>query len=257
VTQSMEDNDFTPHDKFTRAVLLSVAAHILLVAGFTVRAVFFPSTPLVFENAVRVDLVALPDKLTPEPQAPPAPLPAPAPAPVAKPEPPPVVKVKEEPKPDTVNLAQNKKQEKDAFKKLQQKLKAQQALEKIQADLEAQKRIQKAAAVFKGNQISKGSELTGLSQLQYDNYVSGLKNRLHANWTLPEWLAQKKLDAQALVRFDDHGNIVFKQIVKSSGNPSFDELVLSAIQKSSPLPAPPAKLAKLFSSEGLMIGFPE
>jgi colicin import membrane protein len=247
-------------DFFSRAVGASVLLHILLVLCFLVKSVFFKGEPLIYENAIKVDLVALPDKLPP--QEAPAPATPEAAAPVvsepAKPTPPipPTPKVQEKPKvkePDMVSLEKASKKEKAAMKKLREM----EALSKIKSEIETETRMKTEAKLFKGNQLSSGSELTGLSKLNHDNYIAGVKKHIYDNWSLPEWLSQKELSAQVLARFDEKGNLIFKQIVKSSGNPSYDENIMEALEKSSPVPMPPEQLAKIISGEGILIGFPE
>ncbi len=131
------------------------------------------------------------------------------------------------------------------------------ALSKIKNELETETRLKTAAKLFKGNQLSSGSELTGLSKLNNDNYVASVKKHIYDNWSVPEWMSGKDLSAQVLVRYDDRGNLIFRQMTKSSGNPSYDENILETLQKSSPVPAPPEQLAKIISKEGILIGFPE
>jgi colicin import membrane protein len=93
------DRITTHHDFFSRAIWVSLLVHFLLLVSVTLKNVFFKGEPLVYENAIKVDLVALPDKVAPA-EAAAAPTPV-APT-VAPPEPaktPPPVKAK-----DTVNL---------------------------------------------------------------------------------------------------------------------------------------------------------
>lgn len=246
------------NDEFTKAIWASLLIHIALILFFSIKTYFFDSEPMIYENAVRVDLVALPDKLTPEqlqhPEAAPE-----LKKPETKVEPQKetqkqvLVPKKDKPKEDAINLNKTKSKQTDALKKL----KEMQALEKIKRELETQDRIKKSAKLFKGNQISTGSELSGVSKIQHENYIANVKRHVYQNWALPEWLAKKELSAQVLVRFDERGNIIFHQLYKSSGNASYDEATLEAVQKSSPAPAPPEKLVKIMKNEGILIGFPE
>jgi colicin import membrane protein len=59
------------------------------------------------------------------------------------------------------------------------------------------------------------------------------------------------------VFIDSRGNILGRKIVKSSGNPSYDDEVLATIDRSAPFPAPPEKFVAIVSVEGILIGFPE
>lgn len=232
-------------------VLISIAAHILIVLIFTVKAVFFTGEPIAYESAIRVDLVALPDKLKPQDK-----VPTPSPTEIEKPASPKET-VKPTPKEkvsDAINLNPNKQKE-AALKKLKQIS----AIEEIEKELqeENKRKALEKLQKFKGNVLSSGSELTGVAKLQHDNYIATVEKQIRQNWEIPEWLSNKNLKAQVRVRFDENGNVISKDIFKSSGNPTFDDLALDTVQKSSPVPPPPAKFVRILSVEGLLLGFPE
>ena len=142
------------------------------------------------------------------------------------------------------------------MKKLRQKLKESDALDKLKSDVETEKRL-KSAAAFKGNQLSSGSELKGLTALQHENYIASIKKQIYSQWALPQWMSQKNLRAQVLVRLDEQGNVVSKKITLSSGDQGFDEMVLETLKRSSPVPAPPEEFVRIMANEGVLIGFPE
>jgi colicin import membrane protein len=139
------------------------------------------------------------------------------------------------------------------------------ALEKIKEDVTNSKlktppgtgKAATGSQQIKGNVLSPGSSLTGLTKLQHDNYMSDLDTHIKQNWSLPEWLAKRDLKAQVRVLIDARGNILERKIVKSSGNPNYDEEALAAIDKSAPFPAPPEKFTAILSVDGIVIGFPE
>lgn len=251
---------------------VSIGLHIALVAFFTVRAVFFAPESINFESAVRVDMVALPDKLTPDQLTPPGPQAAPEkkPAekpiekPAPKPEPKPAVKTPKAPDPEAVNLAKKEKQ-----KAALDKLKAMSAMDALKEEVEKEnkKKAAEAAAAaakaasattkVKGNVLSAGTELTGLSKLQHDNYLASLDQQIKKNWILPQWLAKKQLRAQVRVKIDEKGHVISREIALSSGNSSYDDLALDTIDQSSPFPPPPEKFVSILEVNGLLIGFPE
>jgi colicin import membrane protein len=249
-------------------VKISMIVHVGIFLALTIKATFFTDPPLVLENAIRVDMVGLPDKIKEAP-APPAPAPAPAAPPkqvempkkevtpppvVAKPEPvKPQPKVKE---PDAINLSKTKSKEKLAMEKLKQMA----ALEAIQKDLDAENKKKAAAKAasqekYKGNVLASGTELTGINKLQADNYTGEVLRHMKNHWEIPQYIKNNSLSTMVLVRFDEGGIILSKSIVKSSGNPAFDEIVLTAIQNSSPVPPPPPKFAKIASVEGFLFRF--
>ena len=155
------------------------------------------------------------------------------------------------PKPDSKAAKQNESKQEQAINRLKQ-MSAIERMEEQFRQEEANK-----ARTYKGNAISKGSDLTGVSRLEHDSYVSNVEQHIRQYWSIPEWLASKNLKAQVRVRFDSNGNVIKKQLVRSSGNPSFDEAAMAAIDKASPAPAPPDRFARLLENEGILFGFPE
>lgn len=244
-----------------KGLKVSFVLHALIFSLFFLKSVFFTHEAINYEAAVRVDLVGLPDKIEPTKlpeKAREAAKPAPAPSPVAKPvekKPVPAPVVKKEP--DTINLQKQKSRERAAM----DRLKAMEALDKIKDDVAKENAPKKsapaAAPKLKGNILSPGTALTGLSKLQHDTYVADLDAHIKQNWSLPEWLAKKDFKAQVRVRIDDHGNIISRQIVKSSGNSSYDAEVLKTVDRSAPFPPPPEKFVSIVGVDGILIGFPE
>lgn len=266
----MNPNVSIPHDdRLNRYVGWSVGAHVGIVVFFMLKSIFFGGVPIEYERAVRVDLVGLPDKVTPQDLTPAKPLPNPAtaaPTPAAEPQAEAKPEVKKEASPkllpqkkkdnDAINLDKSKSKQKDALNRLKQM----EAMEKLEREAEAERaRAQAEAArkLIKGNQVSSGTQLTGLSKLQAEAYIEQVEQQIRSNWSLPQWLAKKPLTARVRVRFDEKGNITSTQIVKSSGNPSFDEIVVDTVRKSSPVPPPPEKFVRMLSVEGILFGFPE
>jgi colicin import membrane protein len=260
---------------YKRSFQISVALHALIVGSFFIKYLFIDSDRIDFQSAVRVDLVGLPDKLTQKDLAPPAgskaePLPPEAkpPAPVkdaAKTEsleasPKSVALPDKKELDDSLSLKKAKAQQQAAL----DRLKSMSSIDKIKKQLESEKK--KAAGnenssgkniQVKGNVLSAGTALTGLTQLQHDNYVSNLDSHIKNNWTLPQWLANKDYKAQVLLKLDAQGLIVSREIVKSSGNPNYDDVVISTIDRSAPYPAPPEKFIRIVEVRGILIGFPE
>lgn len=271
-----EEQQQQNEDKLSRGIGISFAIHAILISFFALKAAFLDPEPIDFSQAVRVDMVGLPEKLkqlpdsakeNAKPALPEKEKPAEKPVekvvekkPEPKPEPKPVVKPKA-PVKDAVNLDKTKSQQQSAI----EKLKAMAALEKIKQEVSQQKKTpppvgtgqDKTGAKVKGNVISPGTALSGLSKLQHDSYAADLNTAIKKNWQLPEWLANRDFKAQAKVFIDSRGNILSRKIVKSSGNQSYDEYVLKTIDASAPLPPPPEKFTSLVEVDGILIGFPE
>lgn len=248
---------FKNKDDFSKGIIISFTLHIGIVLFFTLKTFLFADEIIDYTQAIRVDLVGLPEKITQDQIAPKVEDTKPIEKEITKP----VVEKKTakplpaKTDPDTINLDKTKLKQKEAL----QKLKTMSAIEKIQQEIDKEKRPTKTAKVMqvKGNVLAPGTELTGLDRLQHENYASSLDKHVKQYWSIPEWLAHKGYNAQAIVRINEQGQILSRQIVKSSGNANFDESVLETIDQANPLPAPPEKLSAKVRVEGILIGFGE
>jgi colicin import membrane protein len=245
-------------DRFSQFVIKSLLLHLGIGIFFVLQSIILShSTPIEYQSAARVDLIALPDKLSPsdttstsEPEAPNTTK--------NDPPPPPVAKALEKNKVDRNAIRPDEMKNKQSA--AMDKLKQLSAFEKIQQDLESESVQKKAMArpqQIKGNVLSSGSQLTGVSRLQADAYIGQVEQKIRQNWALPGWLSKKNLSAQVRVRFDKSGLILSAQIIKPSGNATFDEIVVATVQKSSPVPPPPDKFVRILENEGIVFGFPE
>lgn len=226
-------------DGLSKFYLYSAAAHGVLFSFFILKAVFYAGEPIELSAALRVDIVDLPDKIF-------------EPAPQTKSEVPEKTESSEKKakaKDDTIDL---EKKQNTALAKLKQDS----ALDKIKEELKKEER-KGPTPTFKGNQVTTGSELRGLVRAQHDEYVSQIERNIRNNWSLPEYLANKGLKAQVRIKISDRGVVADIKLLRSSGNPSFDESVLGTVKRSSPLPAPPNRLEILLRNEGIVLGFPE
>lgn len=245
----------------------SLGLHVGLVLFLILRTYVVSNDVIDYDSAIRVDIVGLPEKIDPKKLAPAEPTPPKPKEAEPPPPPPPPEPAKEVPKlpdqkkidPEAVNLDTVKKKQQQALNRL----KSLSAIEQIKKNLEKQKNDsektgnEKSATQVKGNILSPGTELTGLNKLQHENYVAQIDRQIKQNWSIPEWLAKKDYKAQVLLKLDENGLIVFRQIVKSSGNTNYDDAVLETIDKSAPYPHPPEKLIAIVGSRGMLIGFPE
>ena len=231
--------------------MYSGVAHTALALFLFVRAVFVPSEPIEIRRAIRVDVVDLPRKMTEQELAPPAPEPV-----APKVLPPKQVKEKpavKEPKKIDLTKSQNKALD---------KIKAMAALDRIKSEVSEEKKNQKkpaekAGTQIRGNQVNAGNSLTGLDKIEFDRYFDDLHQKVLSNWSIPQWLADMPLKAQVQILLDEKGFVTKKTLLKSSGNQIFDGKVLEAIESSSPLPAPPARLVGKLATSGIILNFPE
>jgi protein TonB len=252
---------------FKRAFILSTILHLGLLIAFTVRTFFYEPQDLNLDRAIRVDLVDLPDKMATLPPMDAAPTTESTQAPPVTPEAKPIEakptekttsKPLPEPKSQKINLSDSAKQKHSSKHDQEAAIKRLEAMQKLEAMMQDKSASNaRKAALIKGNVISNGSSLRGTARLDNDNYKSLLDEHVHRHWNLPQWLASANLKARIIVYIDDRGNVVRKQISRSSGNQVFDERVTLAIENASPFPAPPRQLANLLAVEGIEFGFPE
>jgi len=266
--QTLEPRDID----FKSGLGISVGLHVALLVVLVVRAVFYPHEALKVQHAIRVDMVALPDKMPQKlPTAPTTaaapPKPETKPAEPAKPVEPvkpaeakPKPKLPEPPK-KAISLKKEAKNQNAALKRLEAMERLERLNKQEAANEAAQKAAQRAAevqaAVVKGNVLSAGSSLTGLSKAEHDDYIDSLDSRIKEHWNLPAWLANANLKARVTVYLDSHGVVIKKILAQSSGNAVFNQKCMEAIDQASPFPPPPAKLVNIFAVDGFSVGFPE
>ena len=97
-----------------------------------------------------------------------------------------------------------------------------------------------AAALGKGGRG--GGVVKGMEFVIYQNRML---STIKANWV---WVGQRS-NLRVVVRFNikENGEIFGLKVVQASGNASYDESVIRAVNKSSPLPAPPEAVRNDFS----------
>ena len=243
---------------FKKGVYFSFIAHVAVILFMIVKVTLFPTQEINFAEAIRVDMVGLPEKYDtntlPEKIDDPAKLEEKKlPEKVTE-------KTKAEDKKakekvsDTIKIDKAKNKQKEAL----DKLKKMSAIEKIKQDVQnEEKRKQENEKLIKGQVISKGTALTGLTKIQSNEYLSRLDQRIKTNWQLPQWLIGKPLKTKILLKIKPNGEIADRQIYQSSGNPTYDEYSLLAVDKSAPFPPVPEKFTEVFKEDGVIIGFPE
>jgi colicin import membrane protein len=255
-----QDITVSVSEKWDKGLVYSLCAHGIIALMLIVKSVFWESPVIDYQSAVRVDLVGLPDKLSPKDLAPAAEKIEPVDKStsggieeISTPSKPTLVK-KLTKEPEAVNLSKTadpSKTQNDAINKL----KALNAIDKIKAEVNSLEKSKTKTMNVKGNIISPGTSLTGLSRLQMDDYQGQLDIHVKKHWYVPEWLAKKKFMAIARVFVDETGIVIGKKIEKASGNASFDESVLSTIDSSSPFPPPPEKFSAKAKYEGILFEF--
>lgn len=237
----------------------SILLHGLLIALLTINVVFFTDQQVTYIPTIKVDIVDLPDKRPSNTKVAPAPVPQKKSVAQKKPPPPPPPQKKARPALKKIRTQKSQK------KSETQQLKAQKPIEPIEQEdigqqaikrLESIERIKEMVAVqeaIKGNRIMPGTALKGLNKIDYDNYTDRLHRHVQSHWQLPKWLAiSGELNTVVKIYLSPEGYIISKQLIQSSGDPRFDEIVLSAIEKASPFPQPEDRFVNIIQ-EGITL----
>ena len=130
----------------------------------------------------------------------------------------------------------------------------QSAVDRAKTRTETTQKPSKGEALSAGSGEGDGAAALGVGGRGGPGIVKGMdfviyQNRMlttiKENWA---WVGQRS-NLRVVVQFGikDNGEIVGLKIVQPSGDPSYDESVLRAVKKSSPLPAPPESYRKDFS----------
>lgn len=243
----------------------SLALHSAVLSLFLVKFIFFPESKIDLSQAISVSVGDFTEsQKLPEKTATPAEdnkLPPKITEPVSEPanKTLPIDKVQAD-KTDVVNLKTSKAKQKAALDKLRKAT----ALDKIKQDLKndsidkLKSQIKKSASSSSRSRIiMAGTVLSGLDKLQANGYLQELDQNIKKFWALPQWLINKAYKAQLLVKFNVQGQILSLKIISSSGNSSYDQYCIRAVEKAAPFAEVPEKLTEKFSIDGIVIGFPE
>jgi len=211
---------------FRRMLVVSLAAHLAIFVVMTFKP---PPSLIALPGVVSVELVA----------APPGPVPQVVPAP-----PPPKPATKKVVLPKEPATPKPKPKAKPVVKKAPPKpAPVERELSDVLADLRADagERAPEPAQTAAVAPAALGAG--GVGRPVSPEVAAWLKKaKIHVRraWVLPPAFRTQALAAHVQVNLDAAGNVVgVPRIVRRSGNPWFDEGVVRAIQKASPLPAPP------------------
>lgn len=130
----------------------------------------------------------------------------------------------------------------------------QSAVDRAKSRTETAQKLSKGETLSAGSGEGEGAAGLGAGGRGGPGIVKGIdfiiyQNRMLAtikeNWA---WVGQRS-NLRVVVQFGirENGDIVGLKIVQPSGDPSYDESVLRALKKSSPLPAPPENYRKDFA----------
>jgi len=221
-----------PERGMGRSFVLSALVHIVLAAVLFLGVRWQVHPP----STVEVELVDAP----PPPPAPVVEAPKPPPPPKVEPEvkPPPVPKpdivLREKPKPKPEPKKVPPAKPKDDLE-LKKRMQEQLAMEQKALDQQRQERqLRELLAAQKADAARKASAARASA---LGEYIARIQSKVRGNWILPQEL-QGNPEAIFLVTQLPTGEVLLIKLLKSSGNPAYDQAVERAILKSSPLPLP-------------------
>lgn len=157
---------------------------------------------------------------------------------------------------------QKKEQERIALAKEQEKQRIQKQKEEQQrkAELERKRRAEEARQLqAKNEQALKESMAAEEKRLKaeteaaaqrraaqqaqqslIDKYTAAIENKIYQNWVMPP-STNAGLVCVLKIRLIPSGEVIDIQVSKPSGNPVYDQSVIAAVRRASPLPLPPAE----------------
>jgi TonB family protein len=265
-----------PEEQLRSNLKWSLALHGGLLLVVLLRSLVFPGEPKQYRPALRVDLVGLPDILKKDlskisPALPPVDS-APADEPskttpataaeIEKADPNEMVlkkkeSVSERNRKRLEQLARQENAERERERKMEAALARVKSLARIRSQVAGQASSSEAGVLIKGNQISKGTSLSGdAAETAELSYLDLVRDKLQQSWELPVWLARQNLSAKVEIFIDGRGVVRTLRFTRPSGNPQFDEAVKRTIAQSQPFPRPPKDQEDSLLYHGISLGFP-
>ena len=221
-----------------RMVALSALAHLSLAA---LLFVVFKSGPLPvdYNPAISVALVDLPEVTDLKDVKLGAPKPKQLPAPQEK-----KIEPKEIAKPKTIPEPQKKifalEEQKKTTKKaneskskreVSQAANIESAVDRIRRQRMAVAKIRQRALETAAPEGTPGGNVRGTGALRASAYDAQVQSILRENWELPSTFLSQDLHTHVYLKIDPTGHIVDWRIVRSSGNPVYDDTVHRAVAK--------------------------
>lgn len=229
---------------FRNFIIISFAAHICIFLFLFFSPQMFRTKSIQIKEAIRVDMVGLPDIKRPT-------APAQQKKEVKKSAP-----KKPKPKPPKPKKPEPKKPKKELKKAEKPKAKPNPQQTKT-AQSQAIENLREEKPRYAGEQISKGDSQEGeVNALLISAYSARIRAHLNRNWNIPQFLADKNLRATMVIYINRIGQVTRIELEKTSGDESFDQIVIETIRMSSPLPEPPSELTYSLSREGIGFNFP-
>ncbi len=247
-------------------MLVSGVAHVVLVAALS----FAPKPEaMLLSQAMTVDLVAAvpappssAPKAVPAKPAAPKPTPAPPPPPPPKPAvkilpkeaPTPIVQAK--PKPEPKPVAKPKPEPFVARPERPKELSYEDTMAKLRDDVGEETPVAPAPQTVANAQVGPAATASSRSGVLVSPEVAAwnlaVMRHIRSNWITPPEFRRAELAAQLQMDVAEDGSVVgVPKVIRSSGNPSYDDNAVRAVMRASPLPPAPkaGRRTLIFTSE--------
>ncbi|MGE4652059.1 MAG: TonB C-terminal domain-containing protein [Myxococcota bacterium] len=214
-------------EAFRRMLKWSLALHV----GLLVVVLVAPApSGVAMPRAIRVDLVAAPSTPAPKP-APPAPPKAPPPPALKK-------KIVLPERPRAVKSAPRPPPKRPREVVLEPEIREEKSLEEVLAEMRGDAgEVAPAPVVAAREPSARNAQAVPQEVLEW---VRAVKRHVRRAWVVPRGFRSQMLETHVMVELDASGRVIGRpRVVRTSGNPWFDDGVVRGIDKASPLPAPP------------------
>jgi TonB family protein len=135
-----------------------------------------------------------------------------------------------------------KRRDKKMDKMVEERIAAIAAKKKVERLVKLRSEISLKASSVTGKGTSGLSSVQGEKGSLFDEYYGKISNEIHQQWGTPPITWPKDLEATISIKIIKDGTIFIQKVEKSSGNPFFDKLAISALTKASPLSPPPYEM---------------
>lgn len=227
---------FFSNFSFKKFLILSIVLHVFFIALFiNFKGCSFKSEKdLLIESAIQIDEVGLPDLETKK---------RPKQTKQKKPTKPIIKKEKKKKKPAKPVVKKEKKQSQPKSSNTSN------TKEKKQAPIKKGNFKNQAGSKEGKEKISKQA----LSEIY--KYSNQIIYQVRQNWTLPPYLTNQQYSSQVEIKISSSGELIYKNVVLSSGNKLYDSFVLKTIEQAQPYPKPQDSI-KSIVKQGFVLTFP-
>lgn len=102
---------------------------------------------------------------------------------------------------------------------------------------------------------SESTKFNSQKILQAYLYGNEIRNQITENWKIPAYFKNQNFTTEVEIQINSNGKIIYKQIIKSSGNDLYDSFVLKTIDINKQYSKPSPSTQKIIQ-EGIVLKFP-